>query len=132
MTLLVRTCDPNVTEDLICSVYDLDGYYVEVLGASAGRSYEKLVRQLSEEEEAGLASNGRLEGMAVALSHCSRLRTGGILSVVIQVIGGILGLVLSAFLSFYTKEAFPPLYAIAYLAGWALLTWIVPILFRKT
>lgn len=132
LTLLVRTCDPNVTEDLICSVYDLDGYYVEVLGASAGRSYEKLVRKPSDEEEAGLASNGRLEGMAVALSHCSRLRTGGILSVVIQVIGGILGLVLSAFLAFYTKEAFPPLYAIAYLAGWALLTWIVPILFRKT
>jgi Cu+-exporting ATPase len=132
LTLLVRTCDPNITEELICSVYGVDGYYVEVLGASAGRSYEKLVRRSSDEEEAGLASNGRLEGMAVALSHCSRLRTGGILSVVIQVIGGILGFALSVFIAFYTKQAFPPLYAIAYLAGWALLTWIVPILFRKT
>lgn len=132
LTLLVRTCDPNVTEELICAVYDLDSYYVEVLGASAGRSYEKLAKASSEEERAGLASNGRLEGMAVALNHCSRLRTGLRLSVALQVISGIFGFVLALFLAFYTKQAFPPLYAIAYLSGWTLLTWILPILFRKT
>lgn len=131
LTLLVRTCDPNITEELICTVYELDSYYIEVLGASAGRSYEKLTKKSTDTEETGLASNGRLEGMAVALNHCSRLRTGGILSVAIQVIGGVLGFVLAAFLAFYTKQAFPPLYAIVYLAGWTLFTWIVPILLRK-
>ncbi len=131
LTLLVRTCDPNVTEELICSVYQLDSYYVEILGASAGRSYEKLARPITAEEEAGLACNGRLEGMAAALNHCSRLRIGVRLSVVAQIISGILGFALGVFLAFYTKQVFPPLYAMAYLAGWSVLTWILPVLFRK-
>lgn len=32
LTLLVRTCDPNVTESLICGTFDMDSYYVEVMG----------------------------------------------------------------------------------------------------
>lgn len=72
ITLLVRTCDPNVTEELICSVYELDPYYVEVLGATAGRSYSNLVKGCEPESEAVLASNGRLEGMADSLARCSR------------------------------------------------------------
>lgn len=39
ITLLVRTCDPNVTESLICDVLDMDGYYVEMLGTVAGRAF---------------------------------------------------------------------------------------------
>lgn len=66
----MRTCDPNVTEDLICSVYDLDPYYVEVLGATAGRSYSGLVKGSEPDAEAVLASNGRLEGMADSLARC--------------------------------------------------------------
>lgn len=132
VTLLVRTCDPNVTEDLICSVYDLDPYYVEVLGATAGRSYSGLVKGSEPEAEAVLASNGRLEGMADSLARCSRLRTGAVLAVVLQVIGGALGLALGIYLAFHSGQPFEPLYSLAYLLGWSVLTWIFPILLRKT
>ncbi len=132
ITLLVRTCDPNVTEDLICSVYDLDPYYVEVLGATAGRSYSGLVKGSEPDAEAVLASNGRLEGMADSLARCSRLRTGAVLAVVLQVIGGALGLALGIYLAFRSGQPFPPLYSLAYLLVWSVLTWIFPILLRKT
>ena len=132
ITLLVRTCDPNVTEDLICSVYDLDPYYVEVLGATAGRSYSGLVKGSEPDAEAVLASNGRLEGMADSLARCSRLRTGAVLAVVLQVIGGVLGLALGIYLAFRSGQPFPPLYSLAYLLVWSVLTWVFPILLRKT
>ena len=132
ITLLVRTCDPNVTEELICSVYELDPYYVEVLGATAGRSYSNLVKGCEPESEAVLASNGRLEGMADSLARCSRLRTGAVLAVVLQVVGGVLGLVLGIYLAFRSGQPFPPLYSLAYLMGWAVLTWMVPVLLRKS
>ena len=128
----VRTCDPNVTEDLICSVYDLDPYYVEVLGATAGRSYSGLVKGSEPDAEAVLASNGRLEGMADSLARCSRLRTGAVLAVVLQVIGGVLGLALGIYLAFRSGQPFPPLYSLAYLLVWSVLTWVFPILLRKT
>ena len=131
ITLLVRTCDPNVTEELICSVYDLDGYYVEVLGATAGRTYSGLVKGCEPESEAILASNGRLEGMADSLARCSRLRTGVVLAVVLQVIGGVLGLALGGYLAFSSGQPFPPLYSLAYLTAWTILTWILPIILRK-
>ena len=73
ITLLVRTCDPNVTEELICRVYNLDPYYVEVMNAPAGRCYEKLIAEKRDENEAVLASNGRLEGTATGITYCRRL-----------------------------------------------------------
>ena len=130
ITLLVRTCDPNITEELICDAFGLDSYYLEVMGAAAGRAYDRLIKEETGEEEAVLASNGRLEGMAAALAYCRRLRTGTYLAVATQLIGGVLGLALNAFLILYTGHPLPSLYAAGYLAGWTLLCWLMP-LFRR-
>lgn len=131
LTMLVRTCDPNVTEKLVCDVFELDDYYVEVMGVTAGRAYEKLLSTPDRDNpEAMLASNGRLEGMAAALTGCRRLRTGVGLAVAAQVIGGIGGLALNAFLALTSGLSFPPLYMLAYLLGWSVLSWLLPV-FRK-
>ena len=61
LTLLVRTCDPNVTESLICGTFDMDSYYVEVMGVTAGRAYERLrSAPQTGNPDPVLASNGRL------------------------------------------------------------------------
>ena len=130
MTLLVRTCDPNITEELVCDTFELDSYYVEIMGVTAGRSYEKLVTAPEKESpDALLASNGRLEGMAAALTGCRRLRTGVALAVAAQIVGGALGLALGVFLSFTSGLPLPPLYMLAYLLGWSVVSWLLP-LFR--
>lgn len=88
LTLLVRTCDPNVTESLICGTFDMDSYYVEVMGVTAGRAYERLrSAPQTGNPDAVLASNGRLEGMATALTACRRLRGGVALAVTAQIVG---------------------------------------------
>ena len=56
ITLLVRTCDPNITEELLASTFDLNGFYIEVLCAPAGRSYEGLVDGVTERESSDIVS----------------------------------------------------------------------------
>ncbi|MCI9414774.1 MAG: hypothetical protein HFJ79_06340 [Clostridiales bacterium] len=130
ITLLVRTCDPNVTAERICGVFDLDDYYVEVLGAAAGRTYEGLASGEDRESEACIAANGRAEGMVSAITCCRRLLGGVRLSVISQVVGGSLGLAMIAFIAFYTSGLlFPPMVMMLYLLIWTAISWILP-LFR--
>lgn len=104
LTLLVRTCDPNVTESLICGTFDMDSYYVEVMGVTAGRAYERLrSAPQTGNPDAVLASNGRLEGMATALTACRRLRGGVALAVTAQIVGAALGFGLNVFLALTTR-----------------------------
>ncbi|HIW74296.1 MAG TPA: hypothetical protein H9684_08220 [Firmicutes bacterium] len=130
ITLLVRTCDPNVTEEMVCRVFDLDPYYVEIMGAPAGRRYEQLTAEEKEKNEAVMASNGRLEGIAYALTCCRRLRGASHLAVALQIVGGALGLALSTVLSLYTGYFLPALLLAAYAGVWLVLSWVLPCIRR--
>lgn len=122
ITLLVRTCDPNVTESLIASTFGLNGFYVELLGAPAGRSFETLVDGVSEQESVGIVSTGGVDRMMDALAKCRRLRTGTCWSTVIQTVAGIIGVLLTAGMAFVSGVLIPPLYAVEFLAVTALLS----------
>ena len=130
ITLLVRTCDPNVTEELICRVYNLDPYYVEVMNAPAGRCYEKLIAEKRDENEAVLASNGRLEGTATGITYCRRLLKSVRFSAISQIIGGALGLALAFVIALYSGAAVPPLFPVVYGAGWTVLSWLLSAAYR--
>ncbi len=131
ITLLVRTCDQNVTESLVTSVFDLNGYYVELLNAPAGRSFETLVSGVSETEPAQIVSAGGALGMLTALAQCRRLRTGVRLFAVLQALLGLFGIVLVALSALVGGLLFPPLYVIEYLAGGAILLSLIALLFAK-
>lgn len=120
ITLLVRTCDPNVTESLIASTFGLNGFYVELLGAPAGRSFEALVDGVSEQESAGIVSAGGVDRMMDALAKCRRLRTGARWFTVIQAVLGGIGLALTAVMAFGGGVLIPPLYAVEFLGITAL------------
>lgn len=126
ITLLVRTCDPNVTESLICDVLDIDGYYVEMLGTVAGRAFSRVEAVSYGEVPAVLASNGRIEGTAAALSACRRLRIGAGLGLAAQIVAAGVGFALSLILAFRSGMVMPPAYALGYLSGAAILSWILP------
>lgn len=131
ITLLIHTCDPNVTEDLVCQVYGLDRYYVEVLDATAGRLYVRLQSEKYADREALVASNGWAQGMAQAIATCRRLRVSGLMAVATQLIGSVLGFVLTAFLSFYNGSPAPAIFAVLYLLGCVGVSWLLP-LFKRT
>ncbi len=116
ITLLVRTCDPNITESLIASTFGLNGFYVELLGAPAGRSFEALVDGVSEQESAGIVSTGGVDSMMEAMAKCRRLRTGVRWFTAVQAVIGILGVALAAGMAFASGVLIPPLYAVEFLA----------------
>lgn len=124
VTLMVRTCDPNVTPELLCQTFDVDEEAVRVLDAAAGRCYEALTNETAEENEALLACNGRLEGIGLALGQCRRLgrrvRTTGVL----QMIGAMLGVLLMA-VAVLSANTISPLLMMVHLLLWALLTLLV-------
>ncbi len=132
ITLLIRTCDQNVTESLITSVFELNGYYVELLNAPAGRSFETLVTGVSQTEPAEIVSTGGALGMLTALAQCHRLHTGVRLFAVLQALVGILGMVLMAVPALLGGALFPPLYVIEYLAGGSVLLALIALLFAKS
>ena len=74
VTLLLRSCDPNITAESLCRDFGLDEYYVEVLPTPAGRICERLMSETSASAPAVLASNGHILGSAMALSVCRSLQ----------------------------------------------------------
>ncbi len=121
ITLLVRTCDPNVTSECVREVFHIDEDMVRILDTAAGRVRDSLVSEEEERAEAVLACNGRLEGLGFALSFCRRLRGrirgAGVLQ---MVAGGISLLALAA--SVAVGQMLPPLFMIVNALVWAVIT----------
>lgn len=129
VTLLVRSCDPNMTTADLCAGFDLDEYYVDVLPAAAGRAYMQLAERASESMPAVMASNGHILGTAWALSVCRSLQSKCLLALIVQALAAAIGMLLCLMWALQgTLSVFQPLLFI--LAAF-LCTWIVP-LFKRT
>ncbi len=122
VTLLVRTCDPNITEHLIASTFGLNGFYVELLNAPAGRSYEGLVDGMSAFENTGIISADSVCCMMNAVSHCRRLRNGSRFIYVLQSVLGAIGCALALAMALGLNVMIPPLYAIVLTTSFSLLS----------
>ncbi len=90
VTLLVRTNDPNITAPLICDAFDLNDYYVEMLGATASRTCAAVVAAGERDYVAHRGPNGRIEGIAAAMSGCHRVRRAGQIALIVQIVCGVL------------------------------------------
>ena len=125
VTLLVRTCDSNVTEELITSTLHLDDYYVEILHASARLRYEQLIEEDESQPDAVLASGVGMPGKAVALASCRRLRKGLRFSTLLTLFFALVGFGLFALLTFKTHILPSTLFAVGYSAVTTLLVLLV-------
>lgn len=130
ISLLVRTCDPNITQELICDTLGLNEYYVEILGTSARRLYEQMSEGEDPEAEAGLASDDSLIGKVSGLVYCRRLLRGGRLALGCALAAALLGFVLCALLALSAGRLTSVLVPLAYLTVTTLLILAVPFLRR--
>ncbi len=93
ISLLIRSLDPNITEDSLCVGFALSDYYVDLLTASAGRLYDRLRRDEEEKASAGAAVGNSVMNKATLLCGCKRLRRRGLAAMITQMVcGGIGGL----------------------------------------
>ncbi len=129
VTLLVRSCDPNIGTQDLCESFELEEYYVDVLPAAAGRAYVQLAERTSDSMPAVMASNGHILGTAWALSVCRSLRTKSHLALVVQTLFAAVGLV--SCLMWALQSTLSLLQPLALVLAGILLTVIVP-LFKRT
>lgn len=102
ISLIVRTCDPNVTPRLIAQVFDLDEHSVRVLPERLGKVYVDLVKEPEERTDALMATKGRPTAMMRMLTACVRQRSNISVAVALQTVAVVLGFLLVAFLACYS------------------------------
>ena len=128
MTLLVRSCDPNITASDLCDSFELDEYYVDVLPAAAGRLYMQLTEKSVESLPAVMASNGHILGTARVLSACRGLQVKTTLALIIQATAALAGLILC--LLWAMNGMLSPIQPLLLMLITWLLTWLIP-LFKR-
>lgn len=129
LSLLIRSCDPNVTEESLCAGFDLDDYYVDLLSASAGRLYDGLRHEGGERVSAGAAVNGKITGIADLLTACRRLKHRGTAAMITQIALSAVG-ALWCFGTALTGGILPAPAMLLFLPAAALLSIVLPLIAR--
>ena len=127
MAFLVRTCDPNITPELLSQCFQLDPRSVNVLPTGLGKVYQKLTAKPLVSASAWMATKGRPTAMMRLLTACIRQRGNISLAVALQNVAVVLGFVLVAFLSCYSGlSKLNTMFLLLYELFWALAILILP------
>lgn len=102
VSLIVRTCDPNITSSFLANAFGLDPHSIRVLPDSLGEEYVRVTKEECPRTPALLATRGRAVSMLRMISACIRTRSNLTLAAVMQSVSVILGFVLVAFLACYS------------------------------
>ena len=102
ISLIVRTCDPNVTPEFLAQCFRLDVQSIRVLPERLGNVYQKLIGEPAERASALFATKGRPTTMMRMLTACVRQKGNVSIAVVLQNVCVVLGFVLVAFLACYS------------------------------
>lgn len=102
VSLIVRTCDPNITSGFLANAFGLDPHSIRVLPDSLGEEYIRVSQADCPRTPALLATRGRAVSMLRMISACIRTRSNLTLAAVMQSVSVILGFVLVAFLACYS------------------------------
>ena len=128
VTLLVRSCDPNITASDLCDSFELDEYYVDVLPAAAGRMYVQLTEKTTDSLPAVMASNGHILGTARVLSACRGLQIKAVIALMVQTVTAMVSLLCC--LLWAMNGTLSPIQPLLLLLVARFLTWFVP-LFKR-
>lgn len=127
VSLIVRTCDPDVTPAFLSECFGLDEHSATVLPEPLGQIYTGLSTAAPDRAEAVAATKGRPAAMIRLLVGCIRQRSNIIIAVALQAAAVALGFSLVAFLSLYSGLAQLSITALtAFEAFWAAAIVLVP------
>lgn len=124
--LLIRSCDPNITVELVCRVMELPSRSAEVLTAAQGRVYDALLDEMAEQRaEASLACGGRAVSRLYAVAQCGRLYRATWAALATQLIISVACLTVSAFVSATTGLVLTPPALVGCILASGVVGWLV-------
>ena len=101
ISFLIRTTDYNVTNDLVAKLYDLFYRSIKVLPTGLGNVIREAEDTVEETSRSYLITNGKAASLARAVTGCVKIKHNISLSIIIQLIAVIFGLLVASTLSLY-------------------------------
>lgn len=101
ISFLIRTTDYNVTNDLVAKLYDLFYRSIKVLPTGLGNVLKDAEDTVEETSRSYLITNGKAASLARAVTGCVKIKHNISLSIIIQLIAVIFGLLVASTLSLY-------------------------------
>lgn len=101
ISFLIRTTDYNVTNDLVAKLYDLFYRSIKVLPTGLGNVLKEAEDTVEETSRSYLITNGKAASLARAVTGCVKIKHNISLSIIIQLIAVIIGLLVASTLSLY-------------------------------
>lgn len=120
--LLVRTCDSNITEDLLADCFEMPENYMKVISATAGRIFKRYRDRVDDTAPAGMLHDGSSFSLLKSIATASGLSFSNRIAQIIQTVSigvGLLGLLVLIFLK--KEELAGSQQIILFQAFWALL-----------
>ena len=101
ISFLIRTTDYNVTNDLVAKLYYLFYRSIKVLPTGLGNVLREAEDTVEETSRSYLITNGKAASLARAVTGCVKIKHNISLSIIIQLIAVIFGLLVASTLSLY-------------------------------
>lgn len=101
ISILIRTTDFNITNDLVAAKYNLFYRSIKVLPTGLGNVLKEAESTVEESSRSYLITSGRVASMARAVSGSVKIKHNISLAIVIQLIAVVLGVLVCATLSLY-------------------------------
>ena len=131
ISLLISTSDCNITSEQISEDFGVFYRSVKVLPTGLGNVCKETADVHTEKSRAYLATRGRFTQLARALSGCVQLKANISLSVIIQLIGIVLGILVMATITLYAgTQILGTIEMLLYSVFWGIETMIAPLIKR--
>lgn len=131
ISILVHSTDCNITNDLICSLYNVFYRTVKVLPTGLGTVLKECKSTFEETSRAYLITNGKTSAFLKAVSGSVQIKRNISLSIVIQLISVVLGVLLTATLALYAGVgALGTLEVLIYSLFWGVATLVAPLIHK--
>lgn len=131
ISILVHSTDCNITNDLICSLYNVFYRTVKVLPTGLGTVLKECKSTFEETSRAYLITNGKTSAFLKAVSGSVHIKRNISLSIVIQLISVVLGVLLTATLALYAGVgALGTLEVLIYSMFWGVATLVAPLIHK--
>lgn len=131
ISILVHSTDCNITNDLICSLYNVFYRTIKVLPTGLSTVLKECKSSFEETSRAYLITNGKTSAFLKAVSGSVQIKRNISLSIVIQLIAVVLGVLVTATLALYAGVGVVgTLEVLIYSMFWSIATLVAPLIHR--
>jgi hypothetical protein len=125
--ILIRTTDPNITEDFIEEKFGLPKNSVKIISSVAGDMFSEIYEEISEKDDSGLLHNGSPKSFLRVFNAAFTLISRFQIASVLQYLGVGFGVCIMALMSFFSAlTQGGAIQLVLFMIIWSVVTILVP------